>query len=126
MRERERKFWARATHVNGWEPAVYMSYTSQNLRFFHASNLSVRNFRICMLMYQGSVGSDGADCRAGPEMNAGRGRPNGEKWSLRSVPELASSSSLVEAGSWRFGGVVTSCTGRGVADWEFVLSNYVR
>ena len=42
-----------ATHVNGWFPAVYMSYMSQNFRLFHASNLSVRNFRIFLLMYTG-------------------------------------------------------------------------
>ena len=34
------------THVNGWEPAVYMSCMSQNFRLFHVSNLSVRNFPI--------------------------------------------------------------------------------
>ena len=44
-----------ATHVNGWEPAVYMSCMSQNFRLFHVSNLSVRNFRIFLLMYPGSV-----------------------------------------------------------------------
>ena len=43
-----------ATHVNGWEPAVYMSCMSQNFRLFHVSNLSVRNFRIFLLMYTGS------------------------------------------------------------------------
>ena len=45
----------RVTHVNGREPAVYMSYTSQNFRLFHVSNLSVRNFRIFLLMYPGSM-----------------------------------------------------------------------
>ena len=35
-----------ATRVNGWEPAVYMSYMSQNFPLFRVSNLSVRNFRI--------------------------------------------------------------------------------
>ena len=44
-----------ATHVNGWEPAVYMSCMSQNFRLFHVSNLSVRNFRIFLLMYPGSL-----------------------------------------------------------------------
>ena len=34
-----------ATHVNGCEPAVYMSCMSQNFRLFHVSNLSVWNFR---------------------------------------------------------------------------------
>ena len=32
-----------------------MSCMSQNFRLFHASNLSVRNFRIFLLMYTGSV-----------------------------------------------------------------------
>ena len=44
-----------ATHVNGWFPAVYMSCMSQNFRLFHVSNLSVRNFRIFLLMYPGSM-----------------------------------------------------------------------
>ena len=35
-----------ATHVNGWEPAVYMSYMSQNLCLFLVSNLSILNFSI--------------------------------------------------------------------------------
>ena len=43
------------THVNGWEPAVYMSCMSQNFRLFHVSNISVRNFRIFLLMYTGSL-----------------------------------------------------------------------
>ena len=43
------------THVNGWEPAVYMSCMSQNFRLFHVSNLSVRNFRIFLLMYTWSM-----------------------------------------------------------------------
>ena len=32
-----------------------MSYMSQNFRLFHVSNLSVRNFRIFLLMYTGSL-----------------------------------------------------------------------
>ena len=44
-----------ATHVNGWFPAVYMSCMSQSFRLFHVSNLSVRNFRIFLLMYPGPV-----------------------------------------------------------------------
>ena len=32
-------------HVNGWKLAVYMSCMSENFRLFHASNLSVLNFR---------------------------------------------------------------------------------
>ena len=46
-----------ATHVNGWEPAVHMSCMSQNFRLFHVSNLSVRNFRIFLLMYTGILTS---------------------------------------------------------------------
>ena len=44
-----------ATHVNGWFPAVYMSCMSQNFHLCHVSNLSVRNFRIFLLMYTGSM-----------------------------------------------------------------------
>ena len=44
-----------ATHVNGWKPAVYMSYMSQNFRLLRASNLSARKFRIFLLMYPGSM-----------------------------------------------------------------------
>ena len=43
-----------ATHGNGWFPAVHISCMSQNFRLFHVSNLSVRNFRISLLMYPGS------------------------------------------------------------------------
>ena len=32
-----------------------MSCMSQNFRLFHVSNLSVRNFRIFLLMYTGSL-----------------------------------------------------------------------
>ena len=42
------------------DPVVYMSYTSQNFCLFHLSNLSVLNYRICLLMYAG-VTVDGAD-----------------------------------------------------------------
>ena len=41
------------THVYGWEPAVYMRYTSKNVRLFHVSNFSVRNLPIFQLMYPG-------------------------------------------------------------------------
>ena len=34
-----------ATHVNGWEPAVYISCMSLKFRFLFVSNLYVRNFR---------------------------------------------------------------------------------
>ena len=64
-----------ATHVNGWEPAVYMSCMSQNFRFFHVSNLSVRNFRIFLLMYPGSVSRASS-------WAAGSGRWDGsQRWS---------------------------------------------
>ena len=43
-----------STHVNGWEPAVYFSCVGQHFRLFHVSNLSVRNFRVFLLMYPGS------------------------------------------------------------------------
>ena len=46
---------AHATHVNGCEPAVYVSFMSQNFRLFHVSNLSVRNFLISLLMCPGSL-----------------------------------------------------------------------
>ena len=36
-------------------PAVYLSRMSQNVRLLHVPNLSVRNFRIFLLMYPGSV-----------------------------------------------------------------------
>ena len=49
-----------ATHVNGWFPAVYMSCMSQNFRLLRVANLSVRNFRIFLLMYPGSVSSGGS------------------------------------------------------------------
>ena len=62
-----------ATHVNGWEPAVYMSCMSQNFRLFHVSNLSVRNFRIFLLMYTGSLASR---MPTGPERRTGDARPS--------------------------------------------------
>ena len=43
------------THVNGWEPAVYIGNMSQNFRVFHEYNLSVLSFRICLLICPGSV-----------------------------------------------------------------------
>ena len=47
-------FLTHVTHVNGWEPAVYMSYMSQYFRLFLVSNLYVLNLRIFLLMYPGS------------------------------------------------------------------------
>ena len=41
--------------VNGWKPVVYMSYISQKIHLFHVLNISVLNFRICLLMYPGLV-----------------------------------------------------------------------
>ena len=73
----KRKFWL------GWEPAVYMSYMSQNFRLFLVSNLSVQNFRIFLLMYSGSLSlsaglitgqwSAPRDARERPAVGAGRG-----------------------------------------------------
>ena len=37
----------------GWFPAVCMTYMSKNFTLFHVSNLSARNFRICLLMCPG-------------------------------------------------------------------------
>ena len=48
-------FVSHVAHVNGWEPAAYMSYMSQNFRLFHCSNLSVVYFRIFLLVYPESV-----------------------------------------------------------------------
>ena len=39
---------------NGWSQAVCISYTSESFRLFHASNLYVLNYRLCLLMYPGS------------------------------------------------------------------------
>ena len=51
---KQTKVLTHATHVNGWFPAVYLSCMSQNFRLLNVSNLSVRNFRIFLLMYTGS------------------------------------------------------------------------
>ena len=58
------------THVNGWFPAVYMSCMSQNFRLFHVSNLSVRNFRIFLLMYMWSVTTSRFRLACSEEWNA--------------------------------------------------------
>ena len=42
-----------------------MSCISQNFRLFHVSNLSVRNFRIFLLMYPGSIYCD--TCSSGSD-----------------------------------------------------------
>ena len=63
-------------HLNVWFPAVYMSYTSQNFRLFHVSNLSVRNFRIFLLMYPGSMRS----CRGSPRWSVDKEAVNGGEW----------------------------------------------
>ena len=39
---------------------VHMSYTSQNFRLIHASNLSVLNLPICLLLYRGSLTAERA------------------------------------------------------------------
>ena len=44
------------THVNGWETDVHMTNVNQNFCLLHVSNLSVLNFRICLLMYPGLYG----------------------------------------------------------------------
>ena len=33
------------TYVNGWEPAVFVTYMSQNFYLFRLSNLTVLNIR---------------------------------------------------------------------------------
>ena len=42
---KQTKVFTRVSHVNGWSPAIYMTYTSENFRLFHVSNLSVLSFR---------------------------------------------------------------------------------
>ena len=51
------------THVNGWFPAIYMSYMSSNFRFFLVSNKTVLNFRIFLLMYPISYDAGEVHCR---------------------------------------------------------------
>ena len=46
---------AHVTYLNGLFPAVYMSYTSQNFRLFHVSNLFARNFLFFLHMYPRSL-----------------------------------------------------------------------
>ena len=49
--EKKTKVLTRVTlNVNGWDPADYMSYTSQNFRLFRLSNLSVQNFCVYFLL----------------------------------------------------------------------------
>ena len=60
--EKQTKIWTHITQVNGWFPSVYVSYMSQNFLLFYVSNLSVRNFRIFLLMYPGSLSDVGARC----------------------------------------------------------------
>ena len=50
---KQREVLTYITRVNGCEPAVYISYISQDFRMFHVSNLFVLNFRIVPLMYPG-------------------------------------------------------------------------
>ena len=51
------------SHVNGWEPAVYMRYTCQYFHLFHVSNLPVLNFWTFLLMYPGSPPRGCGTCR---------------------------------------------------------------
>ena len=62
-----------ATHVNGWFPlpSRCMSCMSQNFRLFHVLNISVRNFRIFLFMYPGSLTADCAG-RRGRRPGCGR------------------------------------------------------
>ena len=54
---------------------VYMSYMSKIFRVFLKSNLSVLNFRICLLMYPGSPSRRAARCVGGAEsVRRGAGR----------------------------------------------------
>ena len=63
--EKQTEILTHVTHANGWEPAVYMSYMSQNFRLFLLSNLSDLNFLIVLLMYPGSL-SCKPSCRDWP------------------------------------------------------------
>ena len=54
VRVQRTEILTRATHVDSWFPAVYMSCLSQNFRLLLVSNLSVRNLQIFLLMYPGS------------------------------------------------------------------------
>ena len=68
------------THVNGWEPAVSISYVSHNFRLFHVSNLSIRNFRFFLLMCPGSLSalqSRSSLCSAQRNGATGSGRGGG-------------------------------------------------
>ena len=73
-----------ATHENSWFPAVYMSCMSQSFRLFHVSNLSVRNFRIFLLMYTGSVSTMDRRRPAGFRV-LGLILNQGEEWKIQTV-----------------------------------------
>ena len=66
---KQTEIFTNASHVNGWESAGYMSCMSQNFCLFHVSNVSVRNFRIVLLMYPGPV----SGCRCGVTADGGGG-----------------------------------------------------
>ena len=51
----QREVLTRATNVNGFSLAVYMSYTSQNFCLLHVSNLSILKFRL----FSARVSGDG-------------------------------------------------------------------
>ena len=42
--------WTLVIHVSGWVPAAYISYMSQNFRFFGVPNLSILNFRFNVII----------------------------------------------------------------------------
>ena len=63
-------------HVNGWESAVYIQVKRVKTFVCHASNLSVVNFRIFLLVYPGSVSSSAGrrgGARMGPQPGVRRG-----------------------------------------------------
>ena len=53
--DKQTEILSHVTHVNGWFPAVYTSYESQDFRLIIVSNLSVLNFQMFMLTYPGSM-----------------------------------------------------------------------
>ena len=73
---KQTKILTHETHANGWIPAVYMGYMSQNVRLFHVSNLSARKFRFFSAHVSGvivcvAVGSQrSAGYRTGPAVGA--------------------------------------------------------
>ena len=68
---KQTKILTDVTHVNGWFPAVYMSYIGQSFRLFHVSNLSV-NFQIFLLMYPRSMTQPLPDGQSHARLAAGK------------------------------------------------------